>query len=139
MIIAFDLDGTLSDPIVGVAASLNYALEKLGLPAKDQTALEAYIGPPLQEIFAALLNEENEELVSSAIHFFRERYFMIGYRENVLYPGIRAMLDRLTMDGHKLYVATAKKNCYCKGRHRSVRHHRLFRGYPRLRFEAQKI
>ena len=109
MIIAFDLDGTISDPIVGVSASINYALEKLGLPNKDQATLEAYIGPPLQEIFTDLFGEENDELIQSAIIFFRERYFSIGYRENVIYPGIKEILDWLAANGHKLYIATSKK------------------------------
>jgi phosphoglycolate phosphatase len=109
MIIAFDLDGTLSDPIVGVCASINYALKKMGLPEKDQETVNRYIGPPLQEIFRDLLGEGNEGLIQSAITLFRERYFAIGYKENVLYPGITEMLDRLSVDGHTLYIATAKK------------------------------
>jgi phosphoglycolate phosphatase len=109
MIIAFDLDGTISDPIVGVSASINYALEKLGLPKKEQAALETYIGPPLQDIFSDLLGYENDELIHSAITFFRERYFDIGFRENVIYPGIKELLKWLTANGHKLYIATSKK------------------------------
>jgi phosphoglycolate phosphatase len=109
MIIAFDLDGTISDPIVGVSASINYALEKLGLPSKDPAALEAYIGPPLQEIFADLFGKKNDELIQAAIKLFRERYVNMGYRENVLYPGIKEILDWLAAKGHKLYIATSKK------------------------------
>ena len=109
MIIAFDLDGTLSDPILGIATSLNHALEKLGYPTKAQSDLEKFVGPPLQEIFAELLNDNNPDLVSDGISFFRERYFDIGFKENVLYPGIIDMLTELTDDGHTLYVATSKK------------------------------
>ena len=109
MLIAFDLDGTLSDPIVGVCTSINYALIKMGLPEKDPGAMAQYIGPPLQEIFGDLLEEDNQGLIPSAITFFRERYFDVGYKENVLYPGIIDMLSRLTADGHRLYIATAKK------------------------------
>ena len=109
MIIAFDLDGTISDPIVGVSASINYALEKLHMAKKKQAALKAYIGPPLQEVFADLLGEENDELIQSAIMFFRERYFDIGYRENAIYPGIKELLVWLAANGHKLYITTSKK------------------------------
>lgn len=114
MIIAFDLDGTISDPIVGVSASINYALSKLGLPEKDQADLEMYIGPPLQEIFADLFGEGKDELIQAAITFFRERYFSIGYSENVIYPGIREILDWLAADGHKLYIATSKKTAIAR-------------------------
>ena len=109
MIIVFDLDGTISDPIVGISSSINYALEKMGYPTKAPSALGAYIGPPLQETFADLLGRDDEGLILSAITFFRERYFDIGYRENIIYPGIREILKRLTDDGHTLYIATSKK------------------------------
>lgn len=109
MIIVFDLDGTISDPIVGISASINYALEKMGYPGKEQSALGAYIGPPLQETFTDLIGRDDEEMIRNAITFFRERYFSIGYRENVIYPGIREIFERLTADGHTLYIATSKK------------------------------
>lgn len=61
MIIAFDLDGTLSDPIEGVANSANHALERLGFPPKDREEIRKFIGPPLQEIFQNLLGTEDKE------------------------------------------------------------------------------
>lgn len=109
MIIVFDLDGTISDSFVGISSSINYALEKMGYPTKEPSALGTYIGPPLQETFADLFESDDEELILSAITFFRERYFDIGYRENIIYPGIREILERLTDDGHTLYIATSKK------------------------------
>ena len=109
MIIAFDLDGTISDPIVGLCASINYALKKLGFSPKDQKYLKAFVGSPLQEIFSDLLGTEKDEPIQLAIAFFRERYANIGYKENVLYPGIVELLQWLRSDGHKLYIATLKK------------------------------
>jgi phosphoglycolate phosphatase len=75
MIIAFDLDGTISDPIVGTAASINYALSKLGFPPKSQTEIKDYIGPSLTDIFAELLGKKDEQRIHAAINYFRERYF----------------------------------------------------------------
>lgn len=114
MIIAFDLDGTISDPVVGISASINYALNKLGQPARNPRDLEAYIGPPLQDIFADLLVKNDRENIQSAITFFRERYFRVGYRENVIYPGIDELLSGLVADGHSLYIATSKKTSIAK-------------------------
>lgn len=114
MIIAFDLDGTISDPIVGIAAAINYALENMGLPQKRQAALEKYIGPPLQDIFRDLLGDRDEKRIRSAILLFRERYFDTGYRENMLYPGIVDALNGLVEDGHTLYIATSKKTAIAR-------------------------
>ena len=114
MIIAFDLDGTISDPVVGISASINYALDKLGLPPRNPQDLEAYIGPPLQDIFADLLGKAGGANIHSAIAFFREKYFRTGYRENVIYAGIKELLAGLVANGHTLYIATSKKTSIAK-------------------------
>ncbi|MDM8523874.1 HAD-IA family hydrolase [Desulfococcaceae bacterium HSG8] len=110
MIITFDLDGTISDPIVGVTKSVNYALEKLGCSPKDQAEVETLIGPPLWEIFSQLLGKDDDKLIRSGISFFRERYYRVGFMENILYPGITDLLEALVSDGHTLYIATNKKD-----------------------------
>ncbi|NNF98628.1 MAG: HAD-IA family hydrolase [Desulfobacteraceae bacterium] len=109
MAIVFDLDGTLSDPLTGVAASLNYALDRLDMERKDESDLKKYIGPPLPDIFSDLLATKDEIRINQAISFFRERYFKVGYRENLLYPGISDLLKSLWEGGFRLYIATAKK------------------------------
>ncbi len=44
MNILYDLDGTISDPLEGIAECLNYALSKLGHKERE---LAKYIGPSL--------------------------------------------------------------------------------------------
>ena len=43
----FDLDGTLTDPGIGITNSVMYALNKFGIEVKDRTELYPFIGPPL--------------------------------------------------------------------------------------------
>jgi len=95
MVLAFDLDGTISDAALGITSSINYALEKMGHPARDPASLNIYIGPPLQDIFGGLLNTEEAAVVRAAVTFFRERYFSVGYKENVLYPGMMDVIREL--------------------------------------------
>ncbi len=114
MIIVFDLDGTISDPLIGVAKSINYALAKLGVAPKNQEDLAIYIGPPLHESFAQLLGKDDADQVQAAIAFFRERYIQVGYRENTIYPGITEMLQRLASARQTLYIATNKKTSIAK-------------------------
>ncbi len=45
--ILFDLDGTLTDPRLGITRSIQYALAKLGIDEPDLARLEHFIGPPL--------------------------------------------------------------------------------------------
>ena len=46
-LVIFDLDGTLTDPMVGITSSVQYALEKFGIHVKYLKDLIPFIGPPL--------------------------------------------------------------------------------------------
>ena len=108
-VIAFDLDGTLSDPAQGITASINYALENLGASSLDPHHLTQYIGPPLVETFSELLCTKDDAVIHQAIAIYRERYMAIGYAKNTLYPGILELLEELIRQQHRLYVVTAKR------------------------------
>ena len=49
--VLFDLDGTLTDPKLGITRSIQHALRKRGLPVPDADALAPCIGPPLEQSF----------------------------------------------------------------------------------------
>jgi phosphoglycolate phosphatase len=53
----FDLDGTLTDPKVGITNSIQYALGKLGAEIPRTEELLWCIGPPLLENFQTLLDD----------------------------------------------------------------------------------
>ena len=52
MAVLFDLDGTLTDPRPGIIASVNYALDRLGVAPPPDDEMDAWIGPPIQDSFA---------------------------------------------------------------------------------------
>ena len=57
--IYFDLDGTLTDPKIGITRSIQYALDKLGHPAiPSEDELTWCIGPPLRASFVKLLGSD---------------------------------------------------------------------------------
>lgn len=106
----FDLDGTLTDPKIGITTSIQYALEKLNLPVPTQDELTWCIGPPLRTSFVALLG--GEEHADQALALYRERFGDVGLFENALYAGIEETLTTLTASGRKLFVATSKAHVY---------------------------
>ena len=110
--VLFDLDGTLTDPFVGITRSLTYALEKLGRTAPAADDLRWCIGPPIQSSFAALLETEDAAVVGEAVRLYRERYAAIGKFENTLIDGIPEALAELAADGFFLAVATSKLKTY---------------------------
>ena len=106
-VIAFDLDGTLSDPARGLIQGFVYCFKKLGLPYENEQSLRKYIGPSLyeewQEDFGFTPDEAND-----AIELFREYYNIYGWWDNVIYDGIPEMLSSLKKAGKKVVLATSK-------------------------------
>ena len=90
----WDIDGTLTDPAVGITTATQLALHRCGIEVEDRQSLCKFIGPPLMDSFRDF--------------YFREYYNVRGLFENVMYDGIDRLLDRLTEAGYKLYVATSK-------------------------------
>jgi Predicted phosphatases len=105
--ILFDLDGTLTNPRLGIGNSLKYALRQMQIDGYSEEILDKFIGPPLQHGFKTLfgLNDRNTEL---AVQHFRTYFGDRGLYENEPYPGIKEMLEELHFSGKKIYVVTSK-------------------------------
>lgn len=110
--VLLDLDGTLTDPGVGISGCIVHALEHLGRPVPEASALRQCIGPPLAASFRTLLGAEHEHLVARAIELYRERFSSDGLFENQVYPGIPEALAELRRQGHRLRVVTSKPTVF---------------------------
>src|SRR5215216_4845856 len=108
--IFFDLDGTLTDPKLGITRSIQYALQKLDLPVPTQDELTWCIGPPLRTSFVQLLGGDHS--ADRAVSLYRERFSDIGLYENGVYDGISDVLTSLCTSGHRLFVATSKPHVF---------------------------
>ena len=112
--ILIDLDGTLTDPKLGITTSIRYALQKLGRPLADEVDLDWCIGPPLKASLAKLLQSDNDKLAEQALSLYRERFSTIGLFENEVYPEVAETLEKLQQQGYRLFVATAKPTIYAE-------------------------
>ena len=54
-IVLFDLDGTLTNPGLGITNSVMYSLEKYGIEGQSRESLYRFIGPPLHESYDEIL------------------------------------------------------------------------------------
>lgn len=63
----FDLDGTLSDPLEGIARSVNYALAAFGYETRPHGDLARFIGPPLDLTFRELTATGDEAHVRELV------------------------------------------------------------------------
>ena len=103
----FDLDGTLTDPALGITNAVMYALKKFSIPLPPREQLFPFIGPPLKDSFAVyyhLTGEANAQ----AIRYYREYFRAGGMVENEVYPGIPQRLADLKAQGRILAVASSK-------------------------------
>ncbi|MGE0500006.1 MAG: HAD hydrolase-like protein [Rhizobiaceae bacterium] len=112
--VLFDLDGTLTDPFVGITRSMQHALVQLGRAAPEAESLRAHIGPPLQATFPKLLASDDILLAAEALRLYRQRYADVGKFENKLIPGIPEALAQIAARGHFMAVATSKLESYAR-------------------------
>ena len=107
----FDLDGTLTDPGLGITNSVAYALEKYHISVKDRRELYPFIGPPLWRSFSEFYGFD-EKQTRQAIVYYREYFGEKGLFENEVYAGIPDVLAALKQAGKTLLVATSKPEIY---------------------------
>jgi phosphoglycolate phosphatase len=110
MHILFDLDGTLTDPKIGIIACIRFALSKLDIEIDKDIDLESFIGPPLRDTFRELCG--NDEIAENAVSIYRERFSTKGLFENQVYDGIPECLNRLIEKADSIHVATSKPTIY---------------------------
>ncbi len=110
--ILFDLDGTLTDPKLGITRCIQFALSELGYTPPDADELDWCIGPPIKDSFSLLLNTSDDTVLEQAISLYRSRFATIGLFENILYPQIAETLDAIRFAGYKIFVATSKPHIY---------------------------
>lgn len=110
--ILFDLDGTLTDPYLGITQSIRHALDSLDFPYEND--LGWCIGPPLLDSFAKILGNQCKASPERALELYRERYSVIGLYENKVYDGILESLGAAKNKGFRIFLATAKPHVFAK-------------------------
>ncbi len=116
----FDLDGTLTDPKIGITKSYQYALSTFDIHEELDNLIK-FIGPPLRDVFRENYGFSNSD-VERAVVKFREYFSETGLLENEVYPGIREVLKELKINGIVMAVATSKVTAYAN---RILKHFQL--------------
>ena len=111
--ILLDLDGTITDPKIGITKSVQYALKSKGIHIEDLDSLCRHIGPPLKTSFMEFYGfseREAEELVEKYREYFKDT----GIYENEVFEGMDELLKKLRAAGKKLITATSKPEVFAK-------------------------
>ncbi len=103
----FDLDGTLTDPGLGITNSVWHALNAFGIPVRDRSELYRFVGPPLIPAFMEFYGLSRGD-AEKALKIYREYFVDKGIYENELLPGVPETLEALLNAKKRLYLATSK-------------------------------
>ena len=111
-VVVFDLDGTLADTALNLAAALNHALEALGrrpVPADSVRHLVGHGARALLRRGLTATGEASEELVEAGFPLFIDHYESNICVGTSIYPELEAALDSLRDQGVRLAVCTNKQ------------------------------
>lgn len=109
--ILFDLDGTLTDPKVGITKAVAYALKDFDIDVENLDDLCKFIGPPLKDSFMEYYGFSKEDS-DTAIKKYREYFSVKGLYENIVYDGIKEVLETLKDNKKTLILATSKPKIF---------------------------
>ncbi len=111
--ILFDLDGTLTDPSLGITNSIMHALSKRGITVTDRSDLYRFIGPPLLESFERFCGFSADES-KVALEDYREYFSTRGLYENTLLDGCEDTIRTLKEAGCRIVLCTSKPEPYAR-------------------------
>ncbi|GAA4754167.1 HAD-IA family hydrolase [Gordonia alkaliphila] len=111
-VLLVDLDGTVTDSYLGITASFRHAIETMGGAAPSDDFLAGIVGPPLLDSMRAYGFPPDD--AERAVRAYRERYDVLGWKENAVYPGMAELLADLAADGRTLAIATSKNEAMAR-------------------------
>ncbi|MBR6921019.1 MAG: HAD hydrolase-like protein [Clostridia bacterium] len=111
--VLFDLDGTVTDPGIGITNSVMYAVRKFGIEPPPREELFCFIGPPLRESFSKYFDLSAAD-AEKAVEYYREYYRPTGIFECSLYDGITDAFKLIKKEGVAVALATAKPDIFAE-------------------------
>lgn len=100
----FDVDGTITDSLPGIAAAYRRARLSVGLPEPSPEQVQAMVGPPITQT----LGREAGDQAEDAIKAYRSFYDSEAWAMMEVFPGIPELLAKLQAEGWHLATATCK-------------------------------
>ena len=107
--IIFDLDGTLLDTLEDLTDSVNYAMERFGMPAHTPDAVRGFVGNGVAKLIERAIPQGVENPSYEAIfETFKEHYVKHCEDKTRPYEGIMEVLALLKKQGYHLAIVSNK-------------------------------
>lgn len=110
-IVGFDLDGTLVDSSLDLAAAVNHALSHVGMPPHDVDEIKRFVGKGTRVMLERALKASGDytpELLDELTPVLMAWYQEHLHDHTLLYPGALEAMDALRGRGVKLAICTNK-------------------------------
>ena len=107
--VIFDMDGTVLDTLDDLAASVNYVLQKYGMPARSKKEYRLFFGNGIRyALRCAVPPQYSDDVVDGMIPLFREHYNQHCLDRTVPYSGIPELMAELKKQGYKMAIVSNK-------------------------------
>ena len=106
--IIFDFDGTLVNSKPGVVKTFQKVVKEMILKQAKEQEIIQLSGKPLVQMISILLNTDDEVLIKKGSDLFREYYNKEGIYQNIVYPGVKEMLESFKDQSCQLFIASNK-------------------------------
>ncbi len=107
--VIFDLDGTLTDTLEDLQASLNHALALSGLPPRSLQEVRRFVGNGIGALVRRAMGEEaSGQAYRSCLALFQEHYTLHCYDRTRPYPGVVDTMSELARRGVKQAIVSNK-------------------------------
>lgn len=107
-VIVFDWDGTLCDSVGLIVDCLQQAIADCGLPERSSEQAASIIGLGLAEAVQALYPDRPMDDCQPLVEAYRKVFVERSSEPPKLFSGVETMLERLSVQGFSLAVATGK-------------------------------
>lgn len=107
--VIFDLDGTLLNTLEDLADSTNYALERMGFPARSIEQICSFVGNGVQRLIEQAVPEGVEpEQVEQTLKVFKLYYSLHKEDKTRPYDGIIELLSALKQENIRMAIISNK-------------------------------
>lgn len=113
--VIFDLDGTLLNTLEDLTDSVNFAMEKMGVPLHTIEEVRMMVGNSVNYLIEKALPEgSSAEEINRCIEVFENHYHDNMRNKTAPYDGIIQMLSALKAKGYKMAVVSNKSDGFTK-------------------------
>lgn len=107
--VIFDMDGTILDTLDDLTDSVNYVLEKFGIPTRTKEEYRLFFGNGIKyALRCAVPSDVSDDVIDEMFPIFKEYYDLHCLDKTKPYDGILELMKELKSQGYKMAIVSNK-------------------------------